>query len=69
MCTKPVLLKHVLQVPVLVFNIEVVLIPVDIDIYVGNSKEYIKVHVQYPYIVTIPVLYHPLMEPQLKLCT
>ena len=44
------------------------MIPVDVDMYLSNSQEYMQGHVQYPYITMSLDSYVPLIEPQFKLC-
>ena len=44
-------------------------IPVGVDMYLGNSHEYIQVLVHYPYIAMPLDSYIPLTELHLKLCT
>ena len=65
----PILLKHVLQEPLSLYSICTVLIPVDPNMYLGNSHEYSQVHVQHPYIAMPHVSYVPLTKPQFNLCT
>ena len=51
------------------YSICMVPVPVDIDTYLGNSCEYMQMHVQYPYIAVLLDSYFPLMGLWLELCT
>ena len=42
-------------------------VPIDVDAYLGNRKEYTRRHVQYPYIMMLPDSYLPLTGLELKL--
>ena len=61
----PILLKYVPQESMLLYSICTILIQIDTDTYLGNSNEYIQVHVQYPYTVMSSDSYVPLTKPQL----
>ena len=65
----PILLNHVSWKAMPLYSLGTVPVPVDTDIYFGNSHEYVQVHVQYPDITMSIDLYVLLMEIQLKLCT
>ena len=51
------------------FSIWEVPTPVDIDTYLGYSRPYTQVHVQYPYMTVLPDSYIPLTKPQFNLYT
>ena len=63
------LLKHVSQKPTSLYRLCMVPIPVDVANYIGNSNDYMQVHVQHPYTAMSLDSYVPLLELQLKLCT
>ena len=64
-----ILLKHVSQKLMSLYSIHTVPVPVDMDKYLGYSREYTQGHVQYLYIAMSFDLYLPLTKPQLKLFT
>ena len=64
-----ILLKYVLQVPMLLYSMQIVSIPVTVDMYLRNRKELTQVHVQHPYIAMSADLYILLALPEINPCS
>ena len=64
-----VLLKHVSQKPLSLHSICIVAIPVDADVHLGKSHEYMQLHAQYSYIIMLLYFSIALTELQLRLLT
>ena len=64
----PILIKLKVQVPVLLFSIETVPVPLDAETYVGDKREYTQIIPKTEYIALTHNNYVPLTQVQISLC-
>ena len=65
----PVLIKLKVQVPMSLYCINTIPVPIDAETYGGKNKVYSLTEVEYKYMVITHITYVPLTETQLGLCT
>ena len=61
----PVLIKLKVQVPMSLYSIDTVPVPMDAETYEGKNNEYSLIEVEYKYMVVTHITYLPLTEQQL----
>ena len=64
----PILIKLKVQVPMLLFSIETVPVPLDAETYIGDKREYTQVILETEYIALTDNNYVSLTEAQISLC-
>ena len=64
-----ILIKLKVQVPMLLFSIETVPVPLDADTYIGDKREYTQIISETKYIALTDNNYVPLTQAQTSLCT
>ena len=61
----PVLIKLKVQVPMSLYSIDTVPVPMDAETYEGKNNEYSLIEVEYKYMAVTHITYVPLTEQQL----
>ena len=64
----PILIKLKVQVPMLLFSIETVPVPLDAETYIGDKIEYTQIILETEYIALTDNNYVPLTQVQISLC-
>ena len=64
----PILIKLKVQVPMLLFSIETVPVPLDAETYLGEKREYTQIISETEYIALTDNNYVPLTQAQILLC-
>ena len=64
----PILIKLKVQIPVSLFSIETVPIPLDAETYLGEKREYTQILPETEYIALTDNNYVPLTQVQISLC-
>ena len=64
----PILIKLKVQVPMLLFSIETVSVPLGAETYIGNKREYCQIIPETKYIALTDNNYVPLTQVQISLC-
>ena len=64
----PILIKLKVQVPMSLFSIETVPVPLDAETYIGDKREYTQIIPQTEYIALTDNNYVPLTQAQISLC-
>ena len=64
----PILIKLKVQVPMLLFSIETVPVPLDTETYIGDKREYTQIIPETEYIALTDNNYVPLTQAQISLC-
>ena len=64
----PILIKFKVQVPMSLFSIETVPVPLDAEKYIGDKREYTKIILETEYITLTDNNYVPLTQAQVSLC-
>ena len=64
----PILIKLKVQVPMSLFSVETVPVPLDAETYVGNKREYTQIIPETEYIALTYNNYVPLIQAQISLC-
>ena len=64
----PILIKLKVQVPMSLFNIETVPVPLDVETYIGDKREYTQIIPETKYIALTDNNYVPLTQAQISLC-
>ena len=64
----PILIKLKVQVPMSLFSIETVPVPLDAETYIGDKREYTKIIPETEYIALTDNNYVPLTQAQISLC-
>ena len=64
----PILNKLKVQVPMLLFSIETVPVPLDAETYIGDEREYTQIIPETEYIALTDNNYVPLTQAQISLC-
>ena len=64
----PILIKLKVQIPMLLFSIEMVPIPLDTETYLGEEREYTQIIPETEYIALTDSNYVPLTQAQISLC-
>ena len=64
----PILIKLKVQVPMLLFSIETVPVPLDAETYIGDKREYTQIILETEYIALTDNNYVPLTQVQISLC-
>ena len=64
----PILIKLKVQVPMSLFSIETVPVPLDAEIYIGDKREYTQIIPETEYIALTDNNYVPLTQAQISLC-
>ena len=64
----PILIKLKVQVPVSLFSIETVPVPLDAEIYTGDKREYTQIILETEYIALTDNNYVPFTQAQVSLC-
>ena len=64
----PILIKFKVQVPMLLFSIETVSVPLDAETYIGDKREYTQIMPETEYIALTDNNYIPLTQAQISLC-
>ena len=64
----PILIKLKVQVPMSLFSIETVLVPLDAETYIRDNREYTQIIPETKYIALIDNNYVPLTQVQISLC-
>ena len=65
----PILIKLKVQVPMSLFSIETVPVPLDAETYIGDKREYTQIIPETEYIALTDNNYVPLTQAQISLCT
>ena len=65
----PILIKLKVQVPMSLFSIETVPVPLDAETYIGHKREYTQIILETEYIALTDNNYVPLTQAQISLCT
>ena len=65
----PVLIKLTVQVPMSLYSIDTVPVPMDAETYEGKNNEYSLIEMEYKYMAVTHITYVPLTKQQLQLCT
>ena len=65
----PILIKLKVQVPKSLFSIEIVPVPLDAEIYIGDKREYTQIIPETEYIALTDNNYVPLTQVQISLCS
>ena len=64
----PILIKLKVQVPMSLFSIETVPVPLDAETYIGDKREYTQIIPETKYIALTDNNYVPLTQAQISLC-
>ena len=64
----PILIKLKVQVPMSLFSIETVPVPLDAETYIGDKREYTQIILETEYIALTDNNYIPLTQAQISLC-
>ena len=64
----PILIKLKVQVPMSLFSIETVPVPLDAETYIGDKREYTQIILETKYIALTDNNYVPLTQVQISLC-
>ena len=64
----PILIKLKVQIPMSLFSIETVTIPLDAETYLGEKREYTQIILETEYIALTDNNYVPLTQAQISLC-
>ena len=64
----PILIKLKVQVPMSLFSIETVPVPLDAETYIGDKREYTQIILETEYIALTDNNYVPLTQAQISLC-
>ena len=64
----PILIKLKVQVPVSLFSIDTVPVPLDVETYIGDKREYTQIILETEYIALTDNNYVPLTQAQISLC-
>ena len=64
----PILIKLKVQVPMSLFSIETVPVPLDVETYIGDKREYTQIILETKYIALTDNNYVPLTQAQISLC-
>ena len=64
----PILIKLKMQVPMSLFSIETVPVPLDAETYIGDKREYTQIIPETEYIALTDNNYVPLTQAQISLC-
>ena len=64
----PILIKLKVQVPMSLFSIETVPVPLDADTYIGDKRKYTQIILETKYIALTDNNYVPLTQAQISLC-
>ena len=64
----PILIKLKVQIPMSLFSIETVPIPLDAETYLGKKREYTQITLETEYIALTDNNYVPLTQAQISLC-
>ena len=64
----PILIKLKVQVPMSLFSIETVPVPLDAETYIGDKREYTQIILETEYIALTDNNYVPLTQVQISLC-
>ena len=64
----PILIKLKVQIPMSLFSIETVPVPLDAETYLGEKREYTQIIPEPEYIALTDNNYVPLTQPQISLC-
>ena len=64
----PILIKLKVQVPMSLFSIETVPVPLDTETYIGDKREYTQIIPETEYIAVTDNNYVPLTQAQISLC-
>ena len=64
----PILIKLKVQVPMSLFSIETVPVPLDAETYIGDKREYTQIILETKYIALTDNNYIPLTQAQISLC-
>ena len=64
----PILIKLKVQVPMSLFSIETVPVPLDVETYIGDKREYTQIILETEYIALTDNNYVPLTQAQISLC-
>ena len=64
----PILIKLKVQVPMSLFSIETVPVPLDAETYIGDKREYTQIKLETKYIALTDHNYFPLIQAQISLC-
>ena len=64
----PILIKLKVQIPMSLFSIETVPVPLDAETYIGNKREYTQIIPETKYIALTDNNYVPLTQVQISLC-
>ena len=65
----PILIELKVQIPMLLFSIETVTVPLDAETYLGEKREYTQIILETEYIPLTDNNYVPLTQVQISLCT
>ena len=64
----PILIKLKVQIPMSLFSIETVPIPLDAETYLGEKREYTQIILETVYVALTDNNYVPLTQAQISLC-
>ena len=64
----PILIKLKVQVPMSLFSMETVPVPLDVETYIGDKKKYTQIILETVYIALTDNNYVPLTQVQISLC-
>ena len=64
----PILIKLRVQIPVSLFSIETIPIPLDAETYLGEKREYTQIILETEYIALTDNNYVPLTQAEISLC-
>ena len=64
----PILIELKVQVPMPLFSIETVSVPLDAETYIGDKREYTQIILETEYIALTDNNYVPLTQAQISLC-
>ena len=64
----PILIKLKVQVPMSLYNVDTVPVPLDAETYTGDKQEYTQILPETEYIALTESNYVPLMQAQISLC-
>ena len=64
----PILIKLKVQVPMSLFSIETVPVPLDVETYIGDKREYTQIILETEYIALTDNDYVPLTQAQISIC-
>ena len=65
----PILIKLKIQIPMSLYSIDTVPVPLDAETYTGDKQEYTQILPETEYIALTESNYVPLMQAQISLCT